>query len=133
MSPGLAPNNGETWKILETKHPECPCPSVLTLPSMDTVILHDLNLMAVLRSFPKLTSAGPSELRNQHIIDASEVPLQTPVLQSLRAVINLLAAGRAPSEVSNFLAGGSLTALKKSKSGSPLDVRPIAVGESYVA
>ena len=58
------------------------------------------------------------------------MPLQTPILQSLRAVINLLAAGRAPSEVSTFLAGGSLTALNKSKLGSPLDVRPIAVGES---
>ena len=94
------------------------------------MIPHDLNLKAVLRSFPKLTSAGPSGLRIQHIIDASEVPLQTSILQSLRAIINLLAAGRAPSEVSTFLAGGSLTALNKSKPGSPLDVRPIAVGES---
>ena len=91
------------------------------------MIPHDLDLMAVLRSFPKLTSAGPS---GQHIFDASEVPLQTPILQSLRAVINLLAAGRAPSEVFTFLAGGSITALNKSKPGSLLDVRPIAVGES---
>ena len=111
VSPGLAPYNGETWKPLVAKHPMCPCPSVPTLPSMDTVIPHDLNLMAVFRSFPKLTSAGPSGLHVQHIIDASEVPLQTPILQSLRAVINPLAAGRAPSEDSTFLAGGSLTAL----------------------
>ena len=130
MSPGLAPNNAETWKLLVAKHPECPCPSVPNLPPVDTVLPHDFNLKAVLRSFPKLTSAGPSGLRIQHIIDASEVPLQTPILQSLRAIINLLAAGRAPSEVSTFLAGGSLTALNKSKPGSPLDVRPIAVGES---
>eukprot|EP00731_Ephydatia_muelleri_P033215 Em0026g35a len=115
VSPGLAPNNDETWKLLVAKHPECPCPSVLTLPSMDTAIPHDLNLKAVLRSFPKLTSAGPSGLRIQHIIDASEVPLQTPILQCLRAIINLLAAGSAPSEVSTFLASGSLTALNKSK------------------
>eukprot|EP00731_Ephydatia_muelleri_P010847 Em0005g1433a len=94
---------------------------------MDTVIPHDLNLKAVLRSFPKLTSVGPSGLRIQHIIDASEVPLQTPIFQSLRAIINLLAAGSAPSEVSTFLAGGSLTALNKSKPGSLLDIRPIAV------
>ena len=131
VSPGLAPNNAETWKLLVAKHPECPCPSVPNLPpTVDTVIPHDFNLKAVLRSFPKLTSAGPSGLRIQHIIDASEVPLQTPILQSLRAVINLLAAGKAPSEVSTFLAGDSLTALNKSKPGSPLDVRPIAVGES---
>ena len=33
-------------------------------------------------------------------------------------------------QVSTFLAGGCLTALNKSKPGSPLDIRPIAVGES---
>ena len=81
-------------------------------------------------SFPKLTAAGPSGLRIQHIIDASEVPQQIHILQPLRGVINLLAAGRAPPEVSTFLAGGSLTALNKSKSGSIFDIRPIAVGES---
>ena len=32
--------------------------------------------------------------------------------------------------MSTFLAGGSLTALNKSKSGSIFDIRPIAVGES---
>ena len=58
------------------------------------------------------------------------MPQQTPILQSLRGVINLLAAGKAPPEVSTFLAGGSLTALNKSKSGSIVDIRPIAVGES---
>ena len=128
VSPGLAPNNDETCQLLVTKHPECPCPSVPNLPPVVTVIPHDLNLKDVLMSFPKLTSAGPSGL--QHIIDASEVHLQTPILQSLRAIINLFAAGRPPSEVSTFLAGGSLTALNKSKPGSLLDVRPIAVGES---
>ena len=81
-------------------------------------------------SFLQLTAARPSGLRIQHIIDASEVPQQTPILQSLRGVINLLATGRAPPQVSTFLAGGSLTALNKSKSGSIMDIHPIAVGES---
>ena len=102
----------------------------LPLTPVDTAIPLDLNLMAVHRSFLKLTAAGPSGLCIQHIINASEVPQQTPILQSLRTVINLLAAGRAPPEVSTFLAGGSLTALNKSKPGSPMDVRPISVGES---
>ncbi|KAL5497599.1 hypothetical protein EMCRGX_G014106 [Ephydatia muelleri] len=35
-------------------------------------------------------AAGPSGLRIQHLIDAAEVPLQTPVLHSLRAVINTI-------------------------------------------
>ena len=60
VSFGLTSNNAETWNLLVAKHPECPCPSFPTLLSMETVLPHDLNLMAVLRSFPKLTSAGPS-------------------------------------------------------------------------
>eukprot|EP00731_Ephydatia_muelleri_P039251 Em1273g1a len=75
VSSDLAPNNDETWRLLVTKHPKA-----------------EINLMAILRSFPKLTAAGPSGLRIQHLIDAAEVPLQTPILHSLRAVINILAA-----------------------------------------
>ena len=44
-------------------------------------------------------------------------------------MVNILAGGRAPSDVAKFLAGGSLTALTKNKEGSPLDIRPIVVGE----
>ena len=58
--------------------------------------------MAILRSFPKLSVAGPSGHRIQHLIDAAEDPLQIPVLHLLRAVINLLAAGEAPIEITAY-------------------------------
>ena len=48
----------------------------------------------------------------------------------LRKVINILASGKAPADVSIFLAGGNLTALQKSKPDCPLDFRPIVVGEA---
>ena len=35
-------------------------------------------------------------LRIQHLIDAAEVPLSCSILQSLKGVVNILAAGRAP-------------------------------------
>eukprot|EP00731_Ephydatia_muelleri_P011109 Em0006g3a len=69
-------------------------------------------------------------LRIQHFIDAAEVPLSCSILQSLKGVVNILAAGRAPPMIASFLAGGNLTALVKSKQGSSLDIRPIAVGEA---
>ena len=47
-----------------------------------------------------------------------------------RDIVNLLASGKAPSSVSKFLDGGSLTALNKQKEGFPPDIRPIAVGET---
>eukprot|EP00731_Ephydatia_muelleri_P001362 Em0001g1362a len=45
-------------------------------------------------------------------------------------LVNLLSSGKAPTSVSTFLAGGSLTALNKFKPGCLPDVRPIAVGEA---
>ena len=54
----------------------------------------------------------------------------TPICSSLRSVINILAAGKAPSSVSWFLAGRSLIAPNKNKEGCAPDIRPIAVGET---
>ena len=90
---GEALNNDETWSLLLSKHPECDCSSVPTLPPVDIGIPPDFNLTAILMSFLKLTAAGLSGIRIQHIIDTSEVLQQTPILQSLKGVINLLAAG----------------------------------------
>eukprot|EP00731_Ephydatia_muelleri_P026850 Em0018g950a len=68
------------------------------------------------------TAAGPSGLRVQHLIDAAQIPLPIPISTTLRDVINLLAAGKAPLSVARFLAGGSLTALNKFRHGSPPDL-----------
>lgn len=74
-SPGVAPNYAETWRLPVAKHPkQSACPSIPTLSPVDTAIPPYLNLMLVLRSFPKLTAAGSSGVQIQHIIDTSEVP-----------------------------------------------------------
>ena len=80
-SSGVAPNNDDTWKLLISKHPSSACPTI-PLPftcNTDFTFPLDVSLMDILRSFPKLTAAGPSGLRIQHLIDAAEVPLQTPL------------------------------------------------------
>ena len=129
-SQSLAPDDDNTWNLLISKHPQGECPSNLPIPSTETVLPHDFNIVPVLRSFSKLTGAGPTGLRIQRLIDAAEVPLSCSILQSLKGVVNILAAGRAPPMITSFLAGGNLTALVKSKQGSSLDIRPIAVGEA---
>ena len=48
----------------------------------------------------------------------------------LRQLVHILAAGKVPTSVSKFLAGGCLIALNKNKEGCPPDIRPIAVGET---
>ena len=78
----------------------------------------------------KDTAAGPSSLRIQHLLDAATIPLPTSICSALRDVVNLMASGNVPSQVSSYLAGGCLTALNKVKPGCPPDIKPIAVGET---
>ncbi|KAL5488770.1 hypothetical protein EMCRGX_G017763 [Ephydatia muelleri] len=132
VSPGVAPNTPEVWNLLQQKHPRGPHPSlpISSSPPVNHVLPHDFNILSVLHSFPKGTACDPSGLRIQHLLDAAQVHLPTPICSSLRGVVDILASGRAPVSVSKFLAGGSLTALVKNKEGCPLDIRPIVVGEA---
>ena len=110
-------------------HPNTPVAHLLT-SSSPTTIGPVFNMLAILHSFPKdAAAAGPSGLRIQHLLDAATIPLPTSICSTLRDVVNLMTPGRVPSEVSTFLAGGSLTALNKLKPGCPPDIRRIAVGE----
>ena len=131
-SSGIAPNTPETWNLLQQKHPRGPVPShpEVTLPSESFKLPPDFDIMSVLCQFSKDSACGPSGMRIQHFIEAAEVHLLISICSSLRAIVNILAGARAPIGVAKFLAGGSLTALIKSDEGSPLDIRPIAVGEA---
>ncbi|KAL5509010.1 hypothetical protein EMCRGX_G004288 [Ephydatia muelleri] len=99
-SSGIAPNISETWHLLLQKHPKGPVPSCpeVTLPSEGFRLPPDLNIMSVLHQFSRDSASGPSGLRIQHLIDAAEVHMATPICASLRAVINILAGGKAPAE-----------------------------------
>ena len=116
---------------------KCSRQNIRPLPSFNTAELalepllvpEDFDISYVLKSFPKSTAAGPSGLRVQHLLDAAAITLPTSIYSLLRGVVNLLASGKAPREMSIFLAGGSLSALNKLKDGCPSDVRPLAVGE----
>eukprot|EP00731_Ephydatia_muelleri_P034939 Em0087g8a len=122
----------EVWDLLRQKHPRGPHPSlpVSSSPPVNHVLPHDFNILSVLHSFPKGTACGPSRLRIEHLLDAAQVHLPTPICSSLRGVVDILASGRAPVSVSKFLAGGSLTALVKNKERRPLGILPIIVGEA---
>ena len=90
-----------------------PPPITPGVPSIPLSLSTNFNLLPILFSFPKVTAAGPSGLRVQHLIDAAQIPLPIPISTTLRDVVNVLAAGKAPLSVARCLAGGSLTALNK--------------------
>ncbi|KAL5497303.1 hypothetical protein EMCRGX_G013760 [Ephydatia muelleri] len=130
LSDGLAPLNNSTWELLKSKHPSAPLPTPPDVSCTPLSLGSDFNILPIIFSFPKGTAAGPSGLRVQHLIDVAQIPLPISTGSSLRDIVNLLAAGKAPLSVARFLAGGSLTALNKFKDGSPPDIRPIAVGKT---
>ena len=130
VSQGVAPNNESTWNLQVSKHPKGACPVGPPSAPIDSTLPPEYNILPILHSFSKQTGAGPSGLQIQHFLDAVEVPLQTPIHLSLKAVVNILSSGRAPALISPFLAIGNLTTLVKSKPSCALDIRPIAVGET---
>ena len=119
-----APNNESTWQLLQSKHPSCPIPVAPFAHSASLTLEPDFNILSVLQLFPKDTAAGPSGLRVQHLLNVASIPLPTPICSYLRQVINTLAAGKVPTSMSKFLAGGCLIALNKNKEGCPLTSGP---------
>ncbi|KAL5491495.1 hypothetical protein EMCRGX_G016792 [Ephydatia muelleri] len=123
-SSGIAANNDSTFQQLLGKHHQGPVPVPPAIVATENnIIPQDFDLLSVLRSFPKASACGPSGLGIQHLLDAAEVHLPTPICPSLREVVCLLASGRAPVEVSKFLAGGSLS-LALSHAHTPAQLTP---------
>ena len=117
----------QIMQLLEQKDPKGTSPIQSSVIQIN--VSPDCDILSMLRSFPKLTAAGPSGMRVQHLLDAASVPLPTPISSALRHVINVLAAGKAPQELAIFLSGTSLTALSRKKPKCQSDVCPIAIRE----
>jgi hypothetical protein len=130
-SKGLAPYSEETRLLLEEKHPKQAVPTIPEVEVPSLQLPTNFNIRETLRSFPNGTACGPSGLRVEHLLEACEASLPVAFHTTLRHFINHLIAGKAPPTIAPLFAGAALTALKKSKPGAPLDIRPIAVGEVF--
>ena len=80
-----------------------------------------------LASFPRLSAAGPTGLRAQHVKEALAPGVRDELLRHVTDLVNILARGQAPLEAQSWLCGASLVALPKPGG----DLRPIAVGETW--
>jgi hypothetical protein len=85
-----------------------------------------LEILKIVKSFPKASAGGASELKPQHVLDAFVHQWQGEVGRNLAAVTNQLLKGDCPDSVRPWLAGAKLAALPKPTGG----LRPIAVGET---
>eukprot|EP00731_Ephydatia_muelleri_P032470 Em0024g14a len=51
---GVAPNNNDTWELLQGKHPKGPLPTTPGITNPSAIIVPvDFNIMAILQSFPR--------------------------------------------------------------------------------
>ena len=128
-SSGIAHNNDTTWQLLKSKHPSCPTPVPPVVHTTPVSLESGFNIIAILRSFPKDTAAGPSGLRVQHLLDVVSIPLHTPICSSLRQVINSHSR-KSPYLSITFLGWSQSYYPQQIKEGCPPDIRPIAVGET---
>ena len=74
-SSGIVNNSEETWRLLVAKHPKSPLPVAPPSPPIteDPIFPPNFNIIGIHQSFPKLTAAGPSGMRIQHLIDAAGI------------------------------------------------------------
>ena len=116
---------------LQEKHPANPSPpdlAELGASRPNLAALPDAEAVErAIRSFHRLSSAGPSCLRPVHLQEGLQTEIRDELLEHSAALICLMVQGKAPRELAPFLAGANLTALPK-KDGS---ARPIAVGEVW--
>lgn len=125
-SGGVAPLDHNTIEQLRMLHPVSSLPDGVPTSDINRFNVTQEQLPAIIRSFPKGTGCGRSQLRAQHLQDilAARHPRFTG---SFAAVLQLLADGAAPLVLSPFIAAAPLTPLLK-KDGS---IRPVAVGEVW--
>ena len=128
-SPGPLSRNEETEKALRDKHPQShqvPRLDDLAAPCLEDVpTLESTLIMKMLKTFPWGSGAGPTGLRAQHLMNASNSSHGDETTEQLTALCNLLARGQAPAFLAAYLGGATLLALEKPRGG----VRPIAIGE----
>ena len=86
LSSGIAPNSDTTWRLLQAKHPACPPPVTPNATSEPVTLGPTFNILKILRSFPKGTSAGSSGLSVQHLLDAATIPFTHQLVTPLKAL-----------------------------------------------
>ena len=85
LSNGTAPITDTTLHLLQDKHPSCPVPLSPVFSSEPVTLSPSFDILHILRSFPKGTSAGPSGYSMQHLLDAASVPLLTNLCHPTRS------------------------------------------------
>jgi hypothetical protein len=116
-------------EAMRDKHPQSPAPTIPVGPTPEAFSISREQAATALASFHSGTAAGPSSLHAAHFKDVVAAPAaarSASCLDTMTDVLNILAKGNIPPEVSPFLCGANLFAANKKTGGHC----PIAVGET---
>jgi hypothetical protein len=118
-------------EVLKAKHPYGPIiePRPIVEEVQYLMPVEEEDVLKCLRSFPSGTGCGPSQMRAQHLLDVWQVGIND-LVSNFTSVINIALSGRIPTSLAPLMAGATLIPIMKN-SKSPLDIRPIAVGEIF--
>ena len=120
--------NEITLEELRSKHPSPPSdrpPMPAPPPSTEAYQTTEAMVRNQILHFPPGSSGGPDGLKPQHILEMINTKDTGPeLLSAITGLVNILLAGKCPTEIRPVLFGGTLFALRKKTGG----LRPIAIG-----
>ena len=117
-----APDNEATLRSLGAKHPpapldRCPFPPL----SNNSLVVSVAEVLEAIRSFPNGSSGGMDGVKPQHLKDlVSSDDASNSLIPAITDFVNLLLAGSCPTEIRQYLFGGSCMPWRK-KRGRPAD------------
>ena len=112
---------------LQALHPVGPLPQVPRTAPAPLEPFTQAKAIRALRSFSRVSGAGPSGLSVGHLLDASTGGGH--FLSALARILTLIAGGKVPLTIRPFMFGARLIALHKKSTSGTLGLRPIACGE----
>lgn len=131
VSPPPLGHTADVTSLLCEKHPPAVNPVDLNaFSNASSALVPSIDVDTVekcIRSFHRLSGGGPTGLRPIHLKNCLSTEYRDEFLERCTALLNFLAKGDAPTSLSPFLAGATLTALPKKDNG----IRPMAVGEVW--
>ena len=126
-SKGIVEPSHKHYSRLLEKHPQVPSPTMPSEPHPPSAHIPDYVVLKSIKSFPNGTAPGPSGLRASYFKEVVQCPSPNKSAHVLQAIVNLIAAGKAPTTVVPHLCGANLLAFSKKDGG----LRPIAVVRFY--
>ena len=116
LKASVEPSHTHYSRLLE-KQQQVPSPTMPSEPHPPSAHIADHVVLKSIKSFPNGTAPSPSGLRASYFKEVVQCPSPNKSAHVLQAIVNLIAAGKAPTTVVPHLCGANLLAFSKKDGG----------------